>query len=653
MSRSQASAFNETLALESGNSEWLTIEKVKTLLEIVIRSSTVEHAVLASALFGFVKQYNDQRVANKSLADEFPSQILPDLIRALTIGGKDQDALTLCTAAGVNHKQPLVLWNGLLTSYRDAGDLAGFLRARDFMMIHRLLPDIAILNMQLELLNAGRMYQDALALYSSLPSDFQVAPDWRTRLIMLDVCMNAESHEDMEGLSADLEKCSKEVYARLRNDLKGHAEKVYPKVLSWIVFKRNSLDVINDEVRKMEQSGLELNIEIVNSMLFAATVSKQWLLLERLWSSLRSRSGLFPTESTFSLRIAASVMGGDKSGANAIFEESKSAGFADMVDPLALQTLLAAEMMGEHTNEELCKYLLQLLEKIQPFPITPTTLKFLIPKLLERKDFARVERIIEMSQARVDWDTRQVIEIILEQVAEAKDEKSVMNDFILLKNLFWEDPIYDLKARETLLRQAIKVQSGQKAVQMFTQLLTSRIKPDEHTYNMMLKGGITLKDFDMVRRIHQCMKMDINLSQHTSILNTLMMAYSHLSSTLAFDVWEQISRSGRGPTQASVSIVLDTCTYARLPVKGQHIWRILERSDFALNDNNYASYVEMLNKHNMTNEALSTLTLALEQRRPVGVRAVSTLYNTAADKKMVEHWALSQCPKIWHSIPRK
>lgn len=652
LSTSQASAFREILNLESGYSDWLTKEKARSILQIALRSSSTEHAHLASALFTILKQFNEQRVAAKPLSSEISAHIVPDLIRALAVAGRDIDAITLCVESGELHKQPLVPWKRLLESYRDTTNLVGFLKARDFMNTHRLIPDIDILNMQLELLNTNKLYQDAHTLYSDILVERGDIPNEITRLLMLDTYMNASSQSDAKAFAPDCDVLGEAIYARLRNDTPIETRKVLPKLLSWIVYRQEGLENVQAQVRTMEASGLDLDIEIVNSMLLAATVSKQWLFVETLWNSLQ-RDGLFPTERTFSLRIEASVMAGKQTFAKTIFEQSKSAGFADMIDPVALQTLLAAEILSGNSDELMCSYILQLLEKIQPFPITPTTLKILIPKLLETKEHARIERILELSGTRADWNTEQVIKIIIDQVPHTNDIDSVLNIFVLMRNCFWNEPLYNLTAREALLRQAIKMQSGQRATQMFTQYLTSQIKPDEQTYNMMLKGGIELGDFGMIRKLHQCMKMDMNLSTHTSILNTLMLAYSHLSSTLAFDVWEQISRSGRGPSQASVSIVLDTCTYSRVPIKGQHIWRILERSKFRFNDNNYASYVEMLNKHNMTSEAVSVLTSALAEKKAVGPRAVSTLYNTAADKEMIAQWALDQCPAIWHSIPRK
>lgn len=649
LSPNQVSLVRETVESEGDNSEWLSQEKIKAMLRITLKTESFAHANLVNVLFLHFKRYNDQRVSPKAITDELPENILPALIQALAIVGNDLDALTLCAESS---PPQLKLYHEMLNTYRKENNLVGFLKARDFMIKHKLLTDTDILNMHLELLNSNELYTDAHTLYLQMSEDGQARPDWKTRLTMLEVYMKASSQEKSVKSSSQYTAFGERVYLELQKDVRGHVEEVYPELLAWSVSQAYSLEEIHMQVRDMEGYGMDLDIDTINTMLLAAAVSKQWLLIETLWNSFQ-RPRIYPTERTFSLRIEAAVMSRNQEQAKSVFEQCKSAGFSDMIDPVALQTLLASELMGSSSDPELCSYILQLLEKVSPFPITPTTLAVLIPNLLSTNTFLRAERVLRMSQRRPDWNPEAVIEIILDFVKNAEDEKSVVNTFTLLKNLFWDDPLYTLEARETLLRQAIKIQSGQKATQMFTRFLTSKIKPDEQTYNMLLKGGIELRDFGMVRKIHQCMKMDVNLSEHTSILNTLMLAYSHLSSSLAFDVWEQISRSGRGPSQATVSIVIDTCTHARLPMKGQHIWRTLERSNFTFNDNNYASYVELLNKNSLTDKAISVLTQALAEKQQVGARAVSTLYNTAAKKELIQEWALDQCPDIWEAIPRK
>lgn len=648
LSAQQVKQFLEVLE-DNPELPWLSYKDAITTLEIALRSDSDDHYELASRLYVAIQPQSEKSVSGKSISKILPAS-MPDLIRALAMRRYDQEAMSLCRDASEGHRQPLILWKGLLEAYRDQGDLIGFLKARDSMMMSKLEPDVNILNLQLELLNTSRLYQDAEMLYNAMPKDFQVSPNWQTRLIMLDTCMNQMDHRAKKGAHDNI-SLGQELFRRInQSDLQEHGDEAYPKLLSWIVFNDGKMDAIHNKVNEMQKAGHDLDINVVNAMLYTATIAKKWLFVERLWNSLRSTT-IYPDNHTFSLRIAASVMAGDTNEAKSIFEKSQTAGFSDMIDPLALQTLLASEMMGEQSDDALCDRILQLLENRQPFPITPTSLMFLIPKLIEKKKFARLEHILEMSQNRSDWDTRRTIDSIVEEVSSAKDGKAVWNIFVLLKNLFWDDPLYDLECRKILLRRLIKLEAPQMVGSMFTQYLSSKIKPDDRMYIMLLQGGgMELRDYDLIRKIHQAMKMDMNISEHTAVLNTLMNAYAHVNSTLAFDIWEQIAGSGRGPSHASVSIILDGCTFLRLPVKGQYIWRTLERRNFQFNDNNFASYVEMLNKHNLTDAAFSILSLAIKEGKDVGERAVSTLYNTSARKDDVAVWAKSECPKLWNTL---
>ncbi|CCG84760.1 protein of unknown function [Taphrina deformans PYCC 5710] len=651
MSIAQASKVAQLLDMTQGASEWLSDRDLLTTLRIALRTNSIEHADVSAKLYDRYRERRQDPDANVVLADLGPVAI--ELVKALASLERDREAMILCLDLSQSHEQPLLLWKALLTSYRDVGDLVGFVKVRDYMSMHSLSPDVHILNLELELLNRNKLFDDASELYTAMPSQYEVAPNWQSRLIMLETCMNLQKQSDAP--QSALTK-GKEVLARLRKlDLAEHADEVYPKILSWIVFNQASIDAIHEEIHEMKnRHEIELNVAHVNAMLYAANMSENWLIVERLWASFSSL-GIYPTNDTFSLRIAASVMGSDTNGAKEIFEASKNAGYADMLDPLALQTLLAAEMMSKVSDDALCLYIIQLLEKIEPFPITATSLAFLIPKMMERKHYVKLEEILEKSRPRSDWDSEDVIETILDQLPKATDSKSVWNAFVLLRNLFWNDPIYTTEARFRLLRRLIELDEPKIVGQMFSQFLKSSIKPDDRMYISVLQGARDTRDYDLVRRIHQFMKMDMTISEHTPVLNTLMNAYAHVHSSLTFDVWEQIHRSGRGPTNASVSIVMDACTSGRVPNKGILIWRSLQRTGFPFNDNNYASYVEMLNKLASTEDAIAVLQREFERGggRDIGARALSTLYNTSKVKSRVAAWAEEHCPDLWASLPRQ
>lgn len=651
MSSSQAAGMTELLGLTSGSAEWLDDKALLLTIQIALRSDSVQHAEVASRLYKTLEARRQVAVSAKPAHEELLTEAL-ELVRAMALAKHDQDAMMLCMDYARGHRQPLRLWRALLTTYRDVGDLVGFLKVRDFMSIHQFVPDVHILNLQLELLNSSGLYEDAKTLYSDMPSAYQVTPTWQTRLIMLDICMNMRGTMTSTGEHKNFE-LGQEIYGKInRIDIGDHHAEVFPKLLSWLVYNGGSIDTLRDKVREMEdRHDLKLDVHHVNAMLYAANASENWLMVERIWKTFES-ADIYPTSNTFSLRMAASVMGRDTTAAKQIYQASKVAGYADMLDPLALQTLLAAEMMHGQSEDTLCVEILQTLEKMSPFPITPTSLMFLIPKMMEKKQFAELEGILEKSRERADWDTTRTVETILDQLASAKDGKAVWNNFVLLKNLFWDDPLYTLEARTRVLQRMIELDEPKMAGQMFAQFLRCTVKPDNAMYIFVLQGAREMRDYDLIRRVHQFIKMDMNISEHSAVLNTLMNAYAYVHSSLTFDIWEQIFRSGRGPSQASVSIVLDGCTYSRVPNKGRHIWRTLELRKFEFNDNNYASYVEMLNKHGETAEAIAFLEREMGMGRKIGGRAIGTLYNTSSTKSEVAKWAAEACPLVWASLQK-
>lgn len=672
LSISQVIFLNETFDKLAGQLSWLGYDDILVTLSIVSRSPSQDHAVLANKLYESLVSWP---ATKREDLQQHLEPILPEVLASLARAGNDQAALILCSDAGRVQPMPLKLWTALLSVYHDINDLVGFTKIQDYMTVQNIKVDTNIINLQLELLNENKFFEDARSLYTTMASRYRVDPDWKTRLIMLDLCMN-EQTADLAHKNA-LETLGESIYLQLSSeDANGRAEEVFPRLICWLVFTGQPLENIHGKIKEMQNNGCDLNIHIVNSMLHAASVSNQWSLVERLWTSIVSPD-ILPTDKTFSFRIAASVMAGDIRGAKALFEASKSSGYADMLDPATLQTFLASEMMGQQPDVELCHQIIQLLEKIEPFPITPTSLMFLVPKMLEMKQYARLEGLLELSRTRADWNTKRTIYLILDQMATTEDPKRIWNISIMLKNLFWTDPLYDLEARSVLLRKLIHLDQPQMLGALFSQFSNSTIKPDNQMYILLLKGAAECRSVGLIRKLHESLKMDVTVSEHTAVLNTLMNAYAYVNSPIAFDVWDQLFRGGRGPSHASVSIIIDACSYARAPVRGAHIWTALARRGFNFNDNNYASFVEMCNRYNNTEEAFRVLEDAIQRHGQngrdtsgserngdgagtgvtkttgrVGERAVSTLYNTAATGKRedVRRWAEEWCPDVWTAL---
>lgn len=601
------------------------------------RSTSTAHAVLTNELYGIVLARWQE--APKDIEREL-RRFAEQVIEHLALVGNDTAALALTAEIASKSRQPLAPWKALLRTYRDTTNLAGYIRAKEYMELHKLPVDVELVNYQLQLCNAGGMFEETKERYSSMPALYKIEPDWQTRHAALDAAIRTD----------DVELGNVIVQQMRAFDLEAHAEQTYSAILSWLVARGASIDSLKAEVARMQQADVSLTIQIINAMLHSASLLQRWQSVEQIWAAFAGRDVLAMQE-TFSLRVSAAVLARETDRAKQIYHEAAEAGYADLLDSRALQTLLAAEMTGDNADTELNELILETLVKRDPFPITPVSLQFLVSRLVEAKDYERLDQILRFSKTRSDWNSSGVLELVLEQVDTAANSIALQNLNVLLRREFATDPAYDLAQRSRLLSRAAQLREPKLMGSLFRKFLTSKLRPDHTMYVLMLNGAAEMRDLELIKRVHSHLRMDMNLSEHTSVLNTLMKAYARVGSTSCFDVWEQISRGGAGPQQASVSIIIDACTYMRLTSKAHHIWRLLEKAGFRFNDNNWASYVEMHTRNELTEEVYDVLEDALARGEPIAGRTVSTLYNTApASRERTERWAKEHTPRVWQDL---
>ncbi|ORX56153.1 hypothetical protein DM01DRAFT_1406504 [Hesseltinella vesiculosa] len=133
------------------------------------------------------------------------------------------------------------------------------------------------------------------------------------------------------------------------------------------------------------------------------------------------------------------------------------------------------------------------------------------------------------------------------------------------------------------------------SLQLFTDMRNLRLQPSPHTYTILLNACSFARDADGLLKIHQLMKMDLQLDPTTKLYNALMDGYNR---TFQFEqvmfVWDKLFHDNKFDN-ASVSIVLDACGYHQQHGRGEAIWKILSAySGFSLNTNNFNSYIEFI-----------------------------------------------------------
>ncbi|ORY84360.1 hypothetical protein BCR37DRAFT_264965 [Protomyces lactucae-debilis] len=619
-----------TFMLECVDTIQLSEEELTESILAALRVDSEAHDELATKAYGLLQKHRAAQITPKSPWSGL-EESLPQLVVALASAGPSNQALDLCKQASKKLDQSQDMWRVLLQTLAERSKSQDFFDACHCMREERVPADVATMNLELDRLNAVGRAQEALALYKSMPS-LGLKPDTTANLLALDSCMQAN---DLEA--------GKDIATLVERD---NSDAAFASLLAWDVYNRQPLASIHQKA-----SSREVSLSTVNAMLRAAKLSRQWNMIEQLWMAFANTSDIFPNEATFSMRIHGHNMARQLDKAIAVFADSANAGFSELLDSQVLQDLLKAGIMSRKPDAAFEQKILAILLKQEPFPIAQESLSFLIPSLIEQKQYVQLETIIEQCQLRPDWSAAMTIQHIVDQATRAKDGKQVWNISILLRNLFWDDPIYTLELRSLLLKRLVALQDVDKLDRMFRQFFQSQIKPDAGMYTLMLHGGQDLREVELIRSVHASIKMDVNLSDHTRILTTLMRAYAHVSAAETFEVWNQIFHGGHGPTAASVSVVMDACAHMRMPTRGLFIWQTLERRQFPFNDNNYASLVEVFTRNGNPEGVLSLLEEAIASGRDVGPRTLSTLWNTARGmRSQTKAWANKHCPSLWQQL---
>lgn len=135
------------------------------------------------------------------------------------------------------------------------------------------------------------------------------------------------------------------------------------------------------------------------------------------------------------------------------------------------------------------------------------------------------------------------------------------------------------------------------ALMLFHDMRKLRIQPTKHIYTAMLHAAGQHRDDYVLEHVHQLIKVDLYLDPDIGIYNALMDAYNRLGDGDAvLEIWQTLTSGGGQvvPDQATVSIVMDSCGHNGQGQQAQWIWESLRRQGFALNTNNYNSYIECL-----------------------------------------------------------
>jgi pentatricopeptide repeat protein len=136
--------------------------------------------------------------------------------------------------------------------------------------------------------------------------------------------------------------------------------------------------------------------------------------------------------------------------------------------------------------------------------------------------------------------------------------------------------------------------------------LATRLASDSN-----LPEGISDELVTAIRRAHDHLTVDASITPDTIVWNQLMDTYQRAGCFgEAYRVWEMMYLSGTFDN-ASVSIILDACGYARAwPIATQICLKLL-KNGFSFNRKNWNAWVECLCRLGKLNEALKIVCLEM------------------------------------------
>lgn len=123
-----------------------------------------------------------------------------------------------------------------------------------------------------------------------------------------------------------------------------------------------------------------------------------------------------------------------------------------------------------------------------------------------------------------------------------------------------------------------------------------------------------------IRTMHNHIALNAGITPSVDLLNAMLDAYNKVAAVHdAFKVWDTIFLSRIYDTK-SVSIILDTCGWAKVGHKASQIWNQLVAREFVFNKNNWDSRVECLCRLGKLDDALKVVCLEMPTQNKVNAK---------------------------------
>jgi hypothetical protein len=236
--------------------------------------------------------------------------------------------------------------------------------------------------------------------------------------------------------------------------------------------------------------------------------------------------------------------------------------------------------------------------------LTSDTALPLLNMLLEEESFEDARSLLNRHVGHyAPHERKRIIDRLMEHAQrETTSIEAAWETYLLLVRTFPETP---KNHRQTMMNLFFELKRPQAAVRVLEHMAdTEDRKPNKFQYSAAFVGLGQSGDVGGLQKVQRILNMDPYVEVDTILLNTLMYAYARCGLfDRAFITYDEIVRSPEGPDAATISQVFDMCGRVRNGglERAKNLWSKYRR--LPLTENNVASYVEALARHEAWDEA--------------------------------------------------
>ncbi|KAF8241637.1 hypothetical protein K440DRAFT_591776 [Wilcoxina mikolae CBS 423.85] len=411
----------------------------------------------------------------------------------------------------------------------------------------------------------------------------------------------------------------------------------------------------NRMLKIMEARGVEaLDVDTMNGLISGAISQDRYDLMERFLRVMGARQ-IDPNYATLELQLLSYIKRSDIPSAISVFEDLKYTqdipdGYTGDIPQQLLRRL--AETYPDPESKKAFGVYNDLVD--MKVLLTSDTILPLLNMLLESESFENARSLLNRHIGHyTPHERKSIIDCLIEHAQQEKISlEASWETYLLLVRSF---PETSKNHRQTMMNHFFSLGSPQAAVRVLEHMnMTEDRKPNKFQYSAAFVGLGQAGDVEGLQNVQRMLNMDAYVEVDTVLLNTLMYAYARCGLfERAFIIYDEIARSREGPDAATISQVFDMCGRFRNGGldRARNLWSKFRR--LPLTENNIASYVEALARHEAWDEAWRVVReMETEQGIKPGHRILSTLHSTFRRNRLLEleKWLETEHAEIWAEV---